>query len=113
MEDRAYQWDLFQIAKKTNTIAYLDTGSGKTFIAVLLVKEKQHQLGEVESEPSADMFSKRKWTIFLAPKVPLVLQQAEVLEEHTSLKIGAFYGEMGVDKWKKGIWQKELAKHQV
>ena len=36
---RHYQYELMQKAKKENIIAFLETGSGKTFIAVLLIKE--------------------------------------------------------------------------
>jgi endoribonuclease Dicer len=35
---REYQMELFERAKKQNTIAVLDTGSGKTLIAVLLLR---------------------------------------------------------------------------
>lgn len=35
---RDYQMELFERAKKKNTIAVLDTGSGKTLIAVLLLR---------------------------------------------------------------------------
>lgn len=36
--EREYQIDLFERAKERNTLAVLDTGSGKTLIAVLLLK---------------------------------------------------------------------------
>ena len=49
---RAYQTELFEKAKTQNTIAVLDTGSGKTLIAILLLKDalekemNDRQLGE-------------------------------------------------------------------
>ena len=46
-------------------MAFLDTGAGKTLISVLLVKDK--------AEGAASDRAK-KFTVFLAPKVDLVLQ---------------------------------------
>lgn len=37
-QSREYQIDLYEKAVKSNTILYLPTGSGKTYIAVLLLK---------------------------------------------------------------------------
>lgn len=42
MEDftpRPYQVELMKIAKNKNTVIFLPTGSGKTFIAILVLKE--------------------------------------------------------------------------
>ena len=36
---RPYQLQLFQKAKNKNIIAYLDTGSGKTLVSILLIEE--------------------------------------------------------------------------
>ena len=38
-EARPYQIDMFAKAIKENSILYLPTGTGKTYIAVLVVKE--------------------------------------------------------------------------
>jgi len=36
---RPYQEELMNMVKEKNTIIYLPTGSGKTYIAVMLIKE--------------------------------------------------------------------------
>ena len=41
---RAYQLELFEHAKTNNSIMVLGTGSGKTFIAILLIKHLQDQV---------------------------------------------------------------------
>lgn len=41
---RAYQLELYEHAKKQNSILVLGTGSGKTFISILLIKELGHQV---------------------------------------------------------------------
>jgi len=41
---RPYQEELMNLVKKQNTIIYLPTGSGKTFIAVMLIKEMSASL---------------------------------------------------------------------
>ena len=51
---RQYQRELFERAKTENTIAVLDTGSGKTLIAVLLVR---HVIDQVCSKVVAEVIS--------------------------------------------------------
>ena len=45
--------------------------------------------------------------------VPLVEQQAKVIEMHTNLTVGHYVGEMGVDKWSNNKWYKEFDKNHV
>lgn len=40
-------------------------------------------------------------------------QQAEVLREHTDLRVGALCGEMAVDWWDGSRWERHLAEHDV
>lgn len=61
----SYQIEIFEVALRRNTIAVLDTGSGKTFIAIMLMK----RVGE-ELRSRSD----KRLTIFLAPTVHLVNQ---------------------------------------
>lgn len=62
---RQYQLEVLEQAKKKNTIAFLETGAGKTLIAVLLMKSL---CDEMMKE------NKKMLAIFLVPKVPLVYQ---------------------------------------
>jgi endoribonuclease Dicer len=66
---------LLEKAMKGNTIVYLGTGSGKTFIAVMLIKEMREQL------------KTKKKAIFLVNSVALVDQQAEAIRISTGLSV--------------------------
>lgn len=66
---RTYQLEVLAQAKVKNTIAFLETGAGKTLIAVLLMKEKHKLLRERHI---------RMLAVFLVPKVPLVYQVLEM-----------------------------------
>ncbi|XXG76282.1 hypothetical protein AAC387_Pa08g0661 [Persea americana] len=101
---RKYQLDVLEQAKKKNTIAFLETGAGKTLIAVLLIKSI---CAEMQRE------NKKILAIFLVPKVPLVYQQAEVIRDRTGFKVGHYCGEMGQDFWDARRWQREFESKQV
>lgn len=62
---RQYQLDVLEQAKKRNTIAFLETGAGKTLIAVLLIRS---QFNDLQAQ------NKKLLAVFLVPKVPLVYQ---------------------------------------
>lgn len=62
---RQYQLDVLEQARAKNTIAFLETGAGKTLIAVLLIKSINDDLKKL---------SKKMLAVFLVPKVPLVYQ---------------------------------------
>jgi len=105
---RDYQVELFEKAKKQNVIAVLDTGSGKTLIAVLLLR---HILDQ-ELEDRA-MGMKPRISFFLVDCVTLVFQQFAVLECNLDQKIERFCGEMGCDLWNKGIWETHFKENMV
>ena len=44
LEARPYQVELLERAKERNTIVCLGTGTGKTFISVMLIKELAHEV---------------------------------------------------------------------
>lgn len=95
-----------------NLIVYLRTGTGKTYIAVMLLKEKSDEILKPYSDP------KCKRSIFLANTVPLVKQQAKYLERNTQFKVGTYFGDQKIDGkyvdfWENEIWQKELERNHI
>ncbi|CAL2242212.1 unnamed protein product [Prunus armeniaca] len=101
---RQYQLDVLEQAKKRNTIAFLETGAGKTLIAVLLI---QSICNDMQKQ------NKKMLSVFLVPKVPLVYQQAEAIRERTGYEVGHYCGEMGQDFWDTRRWQREFDTKQV
>ncbi|KAJ1414388.1 Ribonuclease III domain [Sesbania bispinosa] len=100
---RSYQLEALDKAIRGNTIVYLETGSGKTLIAIMLLRSYAHLL----RKPSPFI------AVFLVPKVVLVSQQAKALEDHTDLKVGMYWGDLGVDFWGVAVWKEQTAKDEV
>ncbi|XP_047345738.1 endoribonuclease Dicer isoform X1 [Vespa velutina] len=103
---RPYQIDLYEKAMESNTIIYLPTGTGKTFIAMMVLKKLSVDIQKLYSQGG-------KRTIFVVNTVPLVTQQAEYIARHTGLSCKGYCGDMKVDFWTKEIWLKELDEQQV
>ena len=98
---RPYQNELLEKAKKGNTIVYLGTGSGKTYIATMLIRDLRPAL----------MSGRR--AVFLVSSVPLVDQQSEHIRKTTGLSVGSYCGADGVDDWSPDKWRAEIEGHQV
>ncbi|TGO53403.1 hypothetical protein BCON_0124g00210 [Botryotinia convoluta] len=98
---RDYQLELFEKAKKQNIIAVLDTGSGKTFIAVLLLR----WIIDQELEDRA-IGKPHRVSFFLVDSVTLCHQQHSVLRNNLNQPTDMICGLTGTDlsdhiKWKK------------
>lgn len=103
---RKYQVELLEAALDHNTIVCLNTGSGKTFIAVLLTKELAHQI-------RGDLSPHAKRTVFLVNSANQVAQQVSAVRTHSDLKVGE-YSNLEVNaSWTKERWSQEFTKHQV
>ncbi|KAL7910502.1 hypothetical protein GGI35DRAFT_493076 [Trichoderma velutinum] len=105
---REYQIDLYERARDENTIVVLDTGSGKTLIAALLMR---HVL-QVELQNRADGH-KPKTAFFLVEKVALCFQQHAVLTTNLEFPIGKFFGEMTGVVRSQEYWDKQLAENMA
>ncbi|KAJ6133995.1 dicer-like protein 1 [Penicillium sp. IBT 18751x] len=108
LDPREYQIELFERAKMKNTIAVLDTGSGKTLIAVLLLKHVLNQ----ELIDRDNGISPRV-AFFLVDSVTLVFQQSAVLRNNLDQDVAHIFGAMGPDFWDSQVWGDQLARHMV
>ncbi|KIV99210.1 uncharacterized protein PV09_09074 [Verruconis gallopava] len=108
-DPREYQLELYERAKKENTIAVLETGSGKTFIAILLIR---HMLDQ-ELEDRAKGYAHRT-TIFMAPTNTLVYQQTAVLMTNIDQNIASRCGDMNAKNLlERAAWEKCLAENMI
>lgn len=100
---RKYQEEILQHALKGNVIAALKTGSGKTYIAVLLIRY-------ICALPS----SEGKKIVFIVPTVPLVLQQAAYIEKHIpSLHVARAHGGRVDSIVDRAAWRENIRKSDV
>nr|A1CBC9.2 RecName: Full=Dicer-like protein 1; Includes: RecName: Full=Endoribonuclease dcl1; Includes: RecName: Full=ATP-dependent helicase dcl1 [Aspergillus clavatus NRRL 1] len=108
LDPREYQIELFERAKAQNTIAVLDTGSGKTLIAVLLLRHVlQNELNDrANGKPHRVSF-------FLVDSVTLAYQQAAVLRNNIDQNVAHFFGAMGTDLWDRQVWEEHLQQNMV
>ena len=78
-------------------------GSGKTLIAVLLLKHIIDQ--ELEDRRAG---KPPRLAFFLVDVATLVYQQAAVLEHNLDQPTDRFCGDMSVDSWSKTTWRKHF-----
>ncbi|TFK16018.1 protein FAM181A [Platysternon megacephalum] len=103
---RKYQVELLEAALDHNTIVCLNTGSGKTFIAVLLAKELSYQI-------RGDFNKNGKRTVFLVNSANQVAQQVSAVRTHSDLKVGEYSVLEIIESWTKEKWNQEFAKHEI
>ncbi|KAG5643730.1 hypothetical protein DXG03_009720 [Asterophora parasitica] len=98
---RGYQQEMLEESLRRNIIIALDTGSGKTHIAVLRMK--------IEAERQPTNIS---W--FVAPTVALCEQQRNVIQTSIPVSVGLISGSLEPDQWKNAaLWQTVLATHRI
>ncbi|KAK4126225.1 hypothetical protein N657DRAFT_662514 [Parathielavia appendiculata] len=106
---RDYQLELFELAKTQNTIAVLDTGSGKTLIAALLLGWTIQN----ELEDRSKGLPKRT-AFFLVDKVALVFQQYAVLACNLDYPVEKLCGDMIEDvSTDKDFWEKMTSENMA
>ena len=88
-----YQKELLEKAKEKNTIIFLETGLGKTYIGIMLIKEIFGEPLEANAKNEINYVKKTdKKVLCLFQTVSLLLQQSKVIKHNTNLKILRLYG---------------------
>ncbi|CAG9980555.1 unnamed protein product [Clonostachys byssicola] len=102
MDSRAYQLEMFQRSLKENVIVAMDTGSGKTQVALLRIN------AELERGPQ------KKLIWFLAPTVLLCGQQCDIIRlRFPSYPTKMLTSQDNVDAWSPKIWKRVLKSFRV
>ncbi|XP_054270904.1 endoribonuclease Dicer isoform X2 [Macrosteles quadrilineatus] len=106
---RDYQVQLADMVIERNKIIFLPTGSGKTFISIMVMLHflKQNDCG------SKKVGEGGKRAFFLVNTVALVQQQQQQIENKTPFAAKGYCGYMGVDFWDKEKWDSELEQHGI
>ncbi|KAL1188633.1 Endoribonuclease Dicer-like protein [Cardamine amara subsp. amara] len=99
--DCSYELKVFEVVKKRNVIALLETGIDKLKIINMLIKD----MGSSDKA--------KRLIIFLTPTVNLVKQQCCEIRAHMNLNVEEYFGAKGVDKWTSQRWDEEVSKHDV
>ncbi|KAF9913598.1 Dicer-like protein 1 [Lobosporangium transversale] len=97
---RAYQNELFRKALNHNIIAVMDTGTGKTLVAVMLIKAMAERELAAKRTPE-----ERKLGFFVVNNVPLVFQQAEVIRTNSPYQVIELCGQKQAKKYSEDLWK--------
>ncbi|CAB3384990.1 Hypothetical predicted protein [Cloeon dipterum] len=103
---RNYQLEMLEAVIRENSIVYLPTGAGKTFIAYLAMKHFSDKLDTPISAGGKRIF-------FVASMVALVTQQYTVIQRQSPFTVAMFNGAMNVDSWTKEFWLQQLESNEI
>ncbi|KAJ2790862.1 Dicer-like protein 1, partial [Coemansia linderi] len=110
IQPRAYQLSLFKRALQDNAIVLLETGTGKTLVAVMLIQWFAQRAIASPAAPESlpqQRRPRRKIRVFLNNTVALAHQQARVIAQHSTQKVKELVGSMSIDEWDEARWTTE------
>ena len=117
-QTRSYQQEMLEQSLHRNIIIALDTGSGKTHIAVLRLKhEMERRTNKVSASPANGALAINSCTQiswFFAPTVGLCEQQRSVIQRSLPVPVGLISGALEPDQWKDAaLWMRVLRDHKI
>ncbi|KAF9301807.1 Dicer-like protein 1 [Mortierella antarctica] len=105
---RQYQLQIYERALNENTIVVMDTGSGKTLVASMLIKEMRRREAEANR-----VLAERKRSFFVVSNVPLVKQQADAIRRDSSVEVIEICGASKTKKHQESVWAEIAESAQV
>ncbi|KAF9112474.1 Dicer-like protein 1 [Mortierella sp. AM989] len=103
---RDYQVEMYEKALQRNIIAVMDTGSGKTLVAVMLINE---MIKRERESPRTE----RRISFFIVNNVPLVSQQAAVIRDNSKCGVIELSGPKNTKKYDMNLWNDIYEKADV
>lgn len=110
---RKYQEELFERAKAENTIICADTGTGKTLVAVSLIRHFTQQPEDASQNQKLGRLLGKRLVCFVVPTVSLVQQQSAYIATQLALRVARFSSAEGVDDWQKQEWLDKINEADV
>ncbi|KAF9375586.1 Dicer-like protein 1 [Podila verticillata] len=105
---RQYQLDMYEKALLENVIAVMDTGSGKTLVAAMLIKEMIRREEDNHKSPS-----EKKLPFFVVANIPLVRQQADAIRRYCGATVAEISGAGHHGKLPTAVWHRLADEFQV
>ncbi|PVV05192.1 hypothetical protein BB560_000286 [Smittium megazygosporum] len=113
---RSYQIELFLRSIAQNTVIVLETGTGKTLIACMIIEYyglKEQYENCFESQPNNSVGFQRKLTIFLCNTSVLVEQQGKEIKKSTSRTTYIYKSGKKHTKFSGSDWKNIFAEYEV
>ena len=103
---RPYQQKIYEKALEQNSVIFVETGKGKTFISIMLMA---HHLGiDINNNKTRDEIDKNKKIIFFVCDTALINQQKKHIEEILKIEVGTIQGKK--DKKSKSDYEAFIKK---
>jgi ERCC4-related helicase len=103
---RPYQQNIIDVCIKQNSIVFLPTGAGKSYIAFQVIKHFSDQI-----IPKYSNGGKRSF--FLVNTTALAYQQYEALKSQLPFEVCVLTGDHNVDFFEHGKWQRIFEENQI
>ena len=105
-QPRAYQQQIYEKAVTQNSIIYVETGKGKTFISIMLMA---NHLGiDINKPENNKEIDKNKKIIFFVCDTALINQQKKHIEDILKIQVGTIQGKK--DKKSKSDYETFIKK---